>query len=104
MRPITKPIEFAFPDDCVMLMDAAGKPTAEYLGRVSKRITFFGAIFLTFIALVPTLIFTFVSGGDAGLINAFSATGLIIVVSTALEFNKQLEAQLLMRNYKGFLK
>ncbi len=82
----------------------AGKPTAEYLGRVSKRITFFGAIFLTFIALVPTLIFTFVSGGDAGLINAFSATGLIIVVSTALEFNKQLEAQLLMRNYKGFLK
>ena len=81
----------------------AGKPTAEYLGRVSKRITLFGAIFLMFIALVPTLIFTFI-GGSGSLVNAFSATGLIIVVSTALEFNKQLEAQLLMRNYKGFLK
>ena len=81
----------------------AGKPTAEYLGRVSKRITLFGAIFLMFIALVPTLIFTFI-GGSSSLVNAFSATGLIIVVSTALEFNKQLEAQLLMRNYKGFLK
>lgn len=81
----------------------AGKPTAEYLGRVSKRITLFGAIFLMFIALVPTLIFTFISG-NGSLVNAFSATGLIIVVSVALEFNKQLEAQLLMRNYKGFLK
>ena len=81
----------------------AGKPTADYLKKVSNRITLWGAIFLALIALIPTYIFTLI--GNAGsLINAFSATGLLIVVSTALEIDKQLEAQLLMRNYKGFLK
>ncbi len=81
----------------------AGKPTADYLKKVSNRITLWGAIFLAFIALIPTYIFTFV-GTPGSLINAFSATGLLIVVSVALEIDKQLEAQLLMRNYKGFLK
>ena len=80
-----------------------GKQTAEYLKRINNRITFFGALFLAFIAIVPTLIFTFVSG-STGLTGAFSATGMLIVVSVALEFNKQLEAQILMKNYKGFLK
>ena len=80
-----------------------GKPTAEYLKRINNRITFFGALFLAFIAIVPTLIFTFV-GGSSTLVTAFSATGMLIVVSVALEFNKQLEAQILMKNYKGFLK
>ena len=80
-----------------------GKPTAEYLNRINNRITFFGALFLAFIAIVPTLIFTFV-GGSSTLINAFSATGMLIVVSVALEFNKHLEAQVLTTNYKGFLK
>ena len=81
----------------------AGKPTAEYLKRVSNRITLWGAIFLALIALVPTYIFTLI-GNTGSLVNAFSATGLLIVVSVALEIDKQLEAQLLMRNYKGFLK
>lgn len=81
----------------------AGKPTADYLKKVSNRITLWGAIFLALIALIPTYIFTFV-GTPGSLINAFSATGLLIVVSVALEIDKQLEAQLLMRNYKGFLK
>ena len=81
----------------------AGQPTAEYLAKISRRITLFGAIFLATIALIPALVFGFVGGGSS-IVNAFSATGLIIVVSVALEFNKQLEAQLLMRNYKGFLK
>ncbi len=81
----------------------AGKPTVEYLKKISNRITLFGAIFLAFIALVPTLIFTAINS-DGTLVNAFSATGMLIVVSVALEFNKQLEAQMLMRNYKGFLK
>lgn len=80
-----------------------GKPTADYLKRINNRITLFGAIFLAFMAIVPTLIFTFV-GGSTGLVGAFSATGMLIVVSVALEFNKQLEAQVLMKNYKGFLK
>ena len=56
-------------------------------------------------ALIPTILFTQIGGtGAAGLTNAFSATSILIVVSVALEFDKQLEAQMLMRNYRGFLK
>ena len=73
--------------------------------KISNRITLFGAIFLAFIALIPSLAFWAIGeyAGAATLINAFSATGLMIVVSVALELDKQLEAQMLMRNYKGFL-
>lgn len=79
-----------------------GKPTAQYLGSINKRITLFGALFLAFMALVPTLMFTAI--GTGGLNTAFSATGMLIVVSVALEFDKQLEAQMMMKNYRGFLK
>lgn len=80
-----------------------GKNTSDYLKKISDRLTFFGAIFLALVALVPTLVFSFI-GGNSSLVSAFSATGLLIVVSCALEFDKQLESQLLMRSYKGFLK
>ena len=80
-----------------------GKTTADYLKKVSNRLTLWGAIFLGIIALVPSFICTFI-GSSGSLVNAFSATGLLIVVSVALELDKQLEAQMLMRNYKGFLK
>ena len=79
------------------------KPTIDYLKKISNRITLFGAIFLGFIAVVPTFLFDLI-GSSIGLASAFSATGLLIVVSVALEFNKQLEAQIMMRHYKGFLK
>lgn len=79
-----------------------GKPTAQYLGGINKKITLFGAIFLAFMALIPTLLFTAIGAG--GLNGAFSATGMLIVVSVALEFDKQLEAQMMMKNYRGFLK
>ena len=79
-----------------------GRPTADYLGGISKRITLFGAIFLGIMAIVPTFIFKAI--GTTGLTSAFSATAILIVVSVALEFDKQLEAQMLMRNYRGFLK
>ncbi|MDD2445800.1 MAG: preprotein translocase subunit SecY [Clostridia bacterium] len=83
----------------------AGKPTTEYLKRISHRITLFGAIFLAFIALVPSFAFKVVDISSTGsLISAFSATGLMIVVSVALEFEKRLDAQMMMRTYKGFLK
>lgn len=78
-----------------------GKPTAEYLRRISNRITLFGAIFLGIMAIVPSLVFSGIGSGT--LVGAFSATGLLIVVSVAIEFNKALEAQLLMKNYRGFL-
>ncbi len=79
-----------------------GKPTAEYLKRVSNRITLFGAIFLAVLALVPSLIFKAIGG--TGLMNVFSATGLLIIVSVALEFEQALQSQIMMKNYKGFLK
>ena len=79
-----------------------GKQTADYLKKISNRITLFGAVFLSVIAIIPSLLFKSISSG--GLVNAFSATGLLIVVSVALEFDKSLEAQMLMKNYKGFLK
>ena len=83
----------------------AGKPTSDFLKKISNRITLFGAFFLMIIALVPTFIFQALSAGGAlGFSNAFSATGLLIVVSVALELNKQLESQIMMKHYKGFLK
>lgn len=79
-----------------------GKPTADYLKKVSNRITLFGAIYLAIVALVPSVIFKAI-GGDT-LVNVFSATGLLIVVSVALEFDQALTSQIMMKNYKGFLK
>ena len=78
-----------------------GKPTAEYLSRINKRITLFGAIFLTLVAFVPSIAFSWAS---EDLVSVFSTTGILIVVSVALEFDKQLQSQILMKNYKGFLK
>ena len=78
-----------------------GKPTAEYLSRINKRITLFGAIFLTLVAFVPSIAFSW-AGQD--LVNVFSTTGILIVVSVSLEFDKQLQSQIMMKNYKGFLK
>jgi preprotein translocase subunit SecY len=81
-----------------------GRPTSEYLNRINNRITLFGAIFLAIIALIPSLVFTAILSDSSTLVNAFSATGMLIVVSVALEFNKQLENQLMMKHYRGFLK
>ncbi len=78
-----------------------GKPTAAYLRKINKRITLFGAIFLTLVAFVPSVMF---SWAGQNLVNVFSTTGLLIVVSVALEIDKQLQSQIMMKNYKGFLK
>ena len=78
-----------------------GKPTAEHLKKISNRITLFGAIYLALIALVPSIIFGALNLGLAG---AFGPTGLLIVVSVALEFNQAIESQIIMKNHKGFLK
>lgn len=80
-----------------------GRETKDFLTKVSKRITFFGACFLAFIALVPSVIFNYVGGNLTGLSGAFGATSMMIVVSVALEFQKQMETQMITRNYKGFL-
>lgn len=80
-----------------------GKPTSEYLAKINSRITLFGALFLAFIAIVPTFGFNAL-GQPIGMTNAFSATGMLIIVSVALELDKQLESQIMMKHYKGFLK
>ncbi|MBQ8844423.1 MAG: preprotein translocase subunit SecY [Candidatus Gastranaerophilales bacterium] len=81
-----------------------GKPTADHLRKIARRITVFGAIFLACIALIPSLAFKAINDYTTSvLINSFSATSLMIIVSVALEFDKSLEAQMLMRTYKGFL-
>ncbi len=80
-----------------------GKPTSEYLAKINSRITLFGALFLAFIAIVPTFGFNAL-GQTIGMTNAFSATGMLIIVSVALELDKQLESQIMMKHYKGFLK
>ncbi len=80
-----------------------GKATSDYLAKINNRITLFGALFLAFIAIIPVFLFRLI-GENIGLTNAFSATGMLIVVSVALELDKQLESQIMMRHYKGFLK
>ena len=75
-----------------------GKPTSDYLAKILSRITLFGAIFLAIVAAVPTF-FTFMTGVSS----VFGATSVLIMVSVALETTKQLESQMMMRHYKGFL-
>lgn len=81
-----------------------GAPTLDYLNKVTKRITFFGAIYLAIIALVPSILIGLITGGNTTLVNAMTSTGMLIVVSVALEFDKQLQALMMTKHYKGFLK
>ena len=78
-----------------------GKATEAYLKKISNRITLFGAIYLSLVAFIPSVAFAWAS---FDLVNVFSTTGILIVVSVAMEFEKQLQAQMMMKNYKGFLK
>ncbi len=75
----------------------AGKPTADYLSNILKYLSGFGSIFLGIIAVIPILL------AFTGLGVSFGGTAILIVVSVALETMKQLEAQMMVRNYKGFL-
>ena len=79
-----------------------GKPTSEFIQKVLNKITLFGALYLGIIATVPILIQHFSSTASlTGL--SLGGTSIIIVVGVALETIRAIEAQLLMRNYKGFL-
>ena len=82
-----------------------GKPTADFLHKVISRITLFGAIYLAIVALLPTITGNIMNaaGSTAGSGLAIGGTSIIIVVGVALETTKALEAQLMMRHYKGFL-
>ena len=76
-----------------------GKPTADFMMRVLNKITMFGALYLSIVALAPII-----TGNIVGYSSlAIGGTSIIIVVGVALETVRQLEAQMLMRHYKGFL-
>ena len=76
-----------------------GRPTAEYLDRILARLTFPGALYLAVVAALPTVLINQTSANFY-----FGGTSILIVVGVALDTMKQLEAQLMMRNYEGFLK
>jgi preprotein translocase subunit SecY len=76
-----------------------GRPTAEFLDRILARLTFPGALYLAAVAALPTLLINQTSANFY-----FGGTSLLIVVGVALDTMKQLEAQLMMRNYEGFLR
>ena len=80
----------------------AGKPTSDFIQKVLNKITLFGAIYLGIIAVTPIIIGA-VSSADALTGISLGGTSIIIVVGVALETFRALEAQMLMRNYKGFL-
>ena len=75
----------------------AGKPTTEYLSSIIKKITLFGGLFLSLIAILPMLL------SFTNLNITFGGTSILIVVGVALETVQQLESRLVMRHYKGFL-
>src|SRR3954470_19397326 len=76
-----------------------GRPTAEFLDRILARLTFPGALFLAAVAALPTILINQTSATFF-----FGGTSILIVIGVALDTMKQLEAQLMMRNYEGFLK
>ena len=78
----------------------AGKPTTDYLSSIISKLTLFGGFFLAVIAIIPMLV-RFLPQGLGNI--AFGGTSILIVVGVALETVQQLESQLVMRHYKGFL-
>ncbi|MBA2342150.1 MAG: preprotein translocase subunit SecY [Thermoleophilaceae bacterium] len=76
-----------------------GRPTAEFLDRILARLTFPGALYLAGVAALPTILINQTSANFF-----FGGTSILIVVGVALDTMKQLEAQVMMRNYEGFLK
>lgn len=78
-----------------------GRPTAEYITKILNRITLIGAFFLVIVAGLPMVINIISGGSFAGL--AFGGSSLLIVIGVAIETFRDIEAQITMRNYKGFL-
>ncbi|MBP3653682.1 MAG: preprotein translocase subunit SecY [Clostridia bacterium] len=75
-----------------------GKPTSDFIKKISTRITAFGAIYLAILAVIPTVVYAIF-----GVSLSFAASSLMIAVSVAMESMRQLESEMMMRHYKGFL-
>ena len=81
-----------------------GRRTAEYLEKIFKRITLAGAVFLCVIALVPTVLAANIEGMNFIVTQFLGGTGILIVVGVSLDFVEKIEAQLLVRQYEGFMR
>jgi preprotein translocase subunit SecY len=77
-----------------------GRPTAEYIDRILSRLTMAGGVFLALIALLPNIVIALTRIPNL----AFGGTALLIVVGVALDTMKQIESNMLLRNYEGFVK
>ncbi len=80
-----------------------GKPTSDYIRKILSRITLLGALLLSVVALFPNIVTLFTNLIGSPMTLSLGGTSLIIVVGVALETVKQLESQMMMRHYKGFL-
>jgi len=88
-----------------------GKPTTDYLNKINKRLVLFAGLYLGLISSIPMIISSIMTtvnnsvntSAILSLALTFSSTGLLIIVSVAIEITKQLESQMVMRHYKGFL-
>jgi len=77
-----------------------GRPTAEYISKVMNKVTLVGAVFLAIIAILPNFVLMATRIPNV----YFGGTALLIVVGVALDTMKQIESQMLMRSYRGFIK
>jgi preprotein translocase subunit SecY len=80
-----------------------GARTAVHLEQVMTRVTYAGAAFLAIIAVIPTIISTTLTNGDFRAAQFFGGTGLLIIVSVALDLVQKIDSHLIMRNYPGLL-
>jgi preprotein translocase subunit SecY len=80
-----------------------GTRTAAHLEQVMTRVTYVGAAFLAIIAVIPTIIGTLLTDGDFRTAQFFGGTGLLIIVSVALDLVQKIDSHLIMRNYPGLL-
>ena len=80
-----------------------GKPTSDYIQRVLSRITLLGALLLSVVALFPILFQLITTACKVPMQVSLGGTSIIILVGVALETVKQIESQMMMRHYKGFL-
>ena len=75
-----------------------GKPTSDFISKIINKITIVGAIFLAIVAVLPIIV-----GGLSNMDISLGGTTIIIVVGVALDTVRQMESQMMMRHYKGFL-
>ena len=78
-----------------------GKPTSDFISKILNKLTFMGGIFLGLIAILP-LVFNAATGGALSIVT-FGGTSILIIIGVAQETTKEIEGQIMMRHYKGFL-